>query len=85
MASPCLQLRRVVQQSRSPVTKATIFDIGSISKMFTTTLAPIQVTGKLALDEHLGRTFRLRVAKSPLKPTCSHSMFMQWLSQCKPA
>lgn len=44
------------RQSRAPVTESTIFEIGSISKMFTTTLAAYaQATGKLSLDEHPSR------------------------------
>ena len=44
------------KQTRAPVTESTIFEIGSISKMFTTTLAAYaQATGKLSLDEHPGR------------------------------
>lgn len=44
------------RQSQAPVTDSTIFEIGSISKMFTTTLAAYgHVTGKLSLDEHPGR------------------------------
>ncbi len=44
------------RQSQAPVTNATIFEIGSISKMFTTTLAAYaQATGRLRLDEHPGR------------------------------
>lgn len=39
----------------APVTASTIFEIGSISKMFTTTLAALgQATGELSLDEHPG-------------------------------
>lgn len=44
------------KESQAPVTDSTIFEIGSISKMFTTTLAAFgHVTGKLSLDEHPGR------------------------------
>lgn len=44
------------KQTRAPVTESTIFEIGSVSKMFTTTLAAYaQATGKLSLDEHPGR------------------------------
>ena len=44
------------KESQAPVTDSTIFEIGSISKMFTTTLAALgHVTGKLSLDEHPGR------------------------------
>lgn len=44
------------KQSRAPVTDSTIFEIGSISKMFTTTLAAHgHVTGTLSLNEHPGR------------------------------
>jgi beta-lactamase class C len=43
-------------QHETPVTDATIFEIGSISKMFTTTLAAYaQATGRLSLDDHPGR------------------------------
>lgn len=44
------------RESQAPVTDSTIFEIGSISKMFTTTLAALaQATGKLSLDDHPGR------------------------------
>lgn len=44
------------RESQAPVTEATIFEIGSISKMFTTTLAAwAQANGKLSLDDHPGR------------------------------
>lgn len=42
--------------SQTPVSDSTIFEIGSISKMFTTTLAAYaHATGKLSLDDHPGR------------------------------
>jgi beta-lactamase class C len=44
------------RESQAPVTDTTIFEIGSISKMFTTTLAAYaHATGKLRLHEHPGR------------------------------
>lgn len=44
------------KQSQAPVADSTIFEIGSISKMFTTTLAAYaQATGKLSLNDHPGR------------------------------
>jgi beta-lactamase class C len=44
------------RQSQAPVTESTIFEIGSISKMFTTTLAAYaQAIGKLSLSEHPSR------------------------------
>ena len=44
------------KESQAQVTDSTIFEIGSISKMFTATLAAYgHVTGKLSLDEHPGR------------------------------
>lgn len=44
------------KESRTPVTESTIFEIGSISKMFTTTLAALaHETGRLSLQEHPGR------------------------------
>lgn len=44
------------KESQAQVTDSTIFEIGSISKMFTTTLAAYgHVTGKLSLAEHPGR------------------------------
>jgi beta-lactamase class C len=44
------------KESRAPVTDSTIFEIGSISKMFTTTLAAwAQASGKLSLADHPGR------------------------------
>lgn len=43
-------------QSQAPVTESTLFEIGSISKMFTTTLAAYaQAMGKLSLEEHPGQ------------------------------
>lgn len=43
-------------ESQTPVTGSTIFEIGSVSKMFTTTLAACaHATGRLSLDEHPGR------------------------------
>ncbi len=44
------------RQSQTPVSDSTIFEIGSISKMFTTTLAAYaHATRKLSLDDHPGR------------------------------
>ncbi len=44
------------KEAQMPVTDSTIFEIGSISKMFTTTLAALgHVTGKLSLDANPGR------------------------------
>ena len=44
------------RQSQAPVTESTLFEIGSISKMFTTTLAAYaQAMGKLSLEEHPGQ------------------------------
>ncbi len=44
------------RQSQAPVSDSTIFEIGSISKIFTTTLAAYaHATGKLSLDDHPGR------------------------------
>ena len=44
------------KESQAPVTDSTIFEIGSISKMFTTTLAALgQENGKLSLEDHPGR------------------------------
>lgn len=44
------------RQSQTPVRDSTIFEIGSISKMFTTTLAAYaHATGKMSLDDHPGR------------------------------
>lgn len=41
---------------QTPVTDSTIFEIGSITKMFTTTLAAYaQATGQLSLEDHPGR------------------------------
>jgi len=43
-------------ERQTPVTDASIFEIGSISKMFTTTLAAYaQASGRLSLDDHPGR------------------------------
>ncbi|MFZ6774225.1 class C beta-lactamase [Undibacterium sp. SXout7W] len=44
------------KEKNIPVTEATIFELGSISKTLTATLASYaQVIGKLALDDHPGR------------------------------
>lgn len=44
------------KESGAPVGESTIFEIGSISKMFTTTLAAFaHATGKLSLEAHPGR------------------------------
>jgi beta-lactamase class C len=44
------------RQRQTPVIDSTIFEIGSITKMFTTTLAAYaQATGQLSLDDHPGR------------------------------
>jgi len=43
-------------RQQTPVTDATLFEIGSVSKMFTTTLAAYaQAMGKLSLDDSPGR------------------------------
>ena len=44
------------RQLQTPVTDSTLFELGSISKMFTTTLAAYaQATGQLSLDDHPSR------------------------------
>lgn len=44
------------KQSRAPVSDATLFEVGSVSKTFTATLAAYaQATGKLSMDHHPGR------------------------------
>lgn len=46
------------KEGRAPVTDSTIFEIGSVSKMFTTTLAALaHETGRLSLNDHPGRYF----------------------------
>jgi beta-lactamase class C len=46
----------VSKDSNAPVTKDTLFEIGSISKTFTATLAAYgQALGKLSLDDHPGK------------------------------
>lgn len=53
-------------QSGAPVTQETIFEIGSVSKTFTATLASyLQVTRRLALDDKVQR-YMPEVAGSPL-------------------
>jgi beta-lactamase class C len=43
-------------ESKTPVTEATLFEIGSVSKVFTSTLVGFAVaTGKLSLDDHPGK------------------------------
>ena len=47
------------KENATPVNNATLFEIGSISKTFTATLASYaQVLGKLSLDEHPGKYMR---------------------------
>ena len=44
------------KESQAPVTASTVFEVGSISKMFAATLAALaQANGQLSLDEHPGR------------------------------
>lgn len=44
------------REKNTPVSEATIFELGSISKVFTATLASYaQVLGKLSLDDHPGK------------------------------
>lgn len=44
------------KEANVPVTEATLFEIGSVSKTFTATLAAYaQATGKLSLDDHPGK------------------------------
>lgn len=44
------------KESNTPVTKDTLFEIGSISKTFTATLAALaQTLGKISLDDHPGK------------------------------
>jgi beta-lactamase class C len=44
------------RESRTPVSEATLFELGSLSKTFTATLASYaQVMGKLSFDDHPGR------------------------------
>jgi len=44
------------KETDAPVTEATLFEIGSVSKVFTATLAAYaQATGKLSLDDHPGK------------------------------
>lgn len=60
-------------QSQAPVTESTIFEVGSISKMFTTTLAAYaQATGKLSLDEHPSRYIPQLRGRSIDKATLLH-------------
>jgi beta-lactamase class C len=44
------------KETKSPVTEHTLFELGSVSKTFTATLASYaQVLGKLSLDDHPGK------------------------------
>lgn len=44
------------KETKAPVTEATLFEIGSVSKTFTATLAAYaQAAGKLSLDDHPGK------------------------------
>ena len=44
------------REKNTPVTETTLFELGSVSKMLTTTLASYaQVKGKLSLDDHPGK------------------------------
>ena len=55
------------RQSQTPVSDSTIFEIGSISKMFTTTLAAYaHATGRMSLDDHPGR-FLPRLRGRPIR------------------
>lgn len=61
------------RESQAPVTGSTIFEIGSISKMFTTTLAAwAHATGKLSLDEHPGRYIPLLKGRPIDRATLLH-------------
>ena len=61
------------KESQAPVTGSTIFEIGSISKMFTATLAALgHVTGRLSLDEHPGRYLPELKGRPIDRPTLLH-------------
>src|SRR5688572_14062875 len=54
------------KETNTPATKDTLFEIGSISKIFTATLATYaQTSGKMSLDDHPGK-YMPELRQSPI-------------------
>lgn len=55
--SHCFNYGVASRETKTPVSETTLFELGSVSKTFTATLAAYaQATGKLSLDDHPSRT-----------------------------
>lgn len=61
------------KETNVPVTETTLFEVGSVSKVFTATLAAYaQVTGKLSLNDHPGKYLSQLKGKPIDKATLLH-------------